>query len=150
MSTYKQIAKAVNAVIREKYPEIPIYMADVVDGTQKPYFFVEIRPTGVDNETKNMRRQRVNVFVTFNQKKADFSEDLDVFETLRKAFGMYITSESDSGKPRKLLVLDYSSEYVGKNNNIMQIYFNLDWYVDTEERGGTYIEYLNLRTQTQD
>ena len=40
--TLKEIKKAVNSALKEKYPDVKIYGADTIEGYMRPSFFVYI------------------------------------------------------------------------------------------------------------
>ena len=125
MVTYADIIKEVNLILKKEYPDIKRYGNDTVDNAVPPYFFVEVVPLGVSRESKNMLKKSCSVKITFVQKTIKQVEALNV-----------------SG--RKLLVSDYSHEYIEDHGNIPQISFSLEWYESTEYHDGDLITDISL------
>ena len=139
MTTYADIIKEVNLILKREYPDIKRYGNDIVDNAVPPYFFVEVVPLGVNRESKNMLKKSCSVKITFVQKTIKQVEALNVIEHIFEVLGMTL----DVGG-RKLLVSDYSHEYIEDHGNIPQISFSLEWYESTEYQGGDLITDISL------
>lgn len=139
MTTYADIIKEVNLILKREYPDIKRYGNDTVDNAVPPYFFVEVVPLGVNRESKNMLKKSCSVKITFVQKTIKQVEALNVIEHIFEVLGMTL----DVGG-RKLLVSDYSHEYIEDHGNIPQISFSLEWYESTEYQGGDLITDISL------
>lgn len=139
MTTYADIIKEVNLILKREYPDIKRYGNDTVDNAVPPYFFVEIVPLGISRESKNMLKKSCSAKITFVQKTIKQVEALNVIEHIFEVLGMTL----DVGG-RKLLVSDYSHEYIEDHGNIPQISFSLDWYESTEYQGGDLITDISL------
>lgn len=139
MVTYADIIKEVNLILKREYPDIKRYGNDTVDNAAPPYFFVEVVPLGISRESKNILKKSCSVKITFVQKTIKQVEALNVIEHIFEVLGMTL----DVGG-RKLLVSDYSHEYIEDHGNIPQISFSLEWYESTEYQGGDLITDISL------
>jgi hypothetical protein len=66
--------------------------------------------------------------ITYVQRIPDQVDNLEKVENIADTFGMNMEINN-----RNLLVLDYDHEYIGEQNNILQISFALDWWEDTHQ-----------------
>ena len=139
MVTYADIIKEVNLILKREYPDIKRYGNDTVDNAVPPYFFVEVVPLGISRESKNILKKSCSVKITFVQKTINQVEALNVIEHIFEVLGMTL----DVGG-RKLLVSDYSHEYIEDHGNIPQISFSLEWYESTEHHDGDLITDISL------
>lgn len=138
MVKYTDIINAVNELIKTKYPKIKRYGRETVDKAEPPYFFVELVPGSIIRESKNMFHNSCSVKITYNSRVHDDVDNLTKVQEIWELLGMTIKISG-----RKLLVLDYDHDYVGTNNNILQIGFRLDWYESTEYIEGDLIEHVS-------
>lgn len=139
MTTYADIIKEVNLILKREYPDVKRYGNDTVDNAVPPYFFVEVVPLGVNRESKNMLKKSCSVKITFVQKTIKQVEALNVIEHIFEVLGMTLNVGG-----RKLLVSDYSHEYIEDHGNIPQISFSLEWYESTEYHDGDLITDISL------
>ena len=139
MVTYADIIKEVNLILKREYPDVKRYGNDTVDNAVPPYFFVEIVPLGISRESKNILKKSCSVKITFVQKTIKQVEALNVIEHIFEVLGMTL----DVGG-RKLLVNEYSHEYIEDHGNIPQISFSLEWYESTEHHDGDLITDISL------
>lgn len=122
MITIKDIYKAVNNVIVAEYPTIPIVSKEVVEGADKPYYYVQILPTNLPNTSINYKEARYSVVITYFPNQPDSIEDIEVFEKLQLLFGYGIKIYNVFG-----IISDYDMDYIGQDENIMQCSFNLSY-----------------------
>lgn len=139
MTTYADIIKEVNLILKREYPNVKRYGNDTVDNAVPPYFFVEIVPLGTDRESKNMMHKSCSMKITFVQKIAKQVEALEVIENIFDALGMVLIVGD-----RRLLVTEYTHDYIEDHGNIPQISFKLDWYESTEYHNGDLITDISL------
>ena len=139
MTTYADIIKEVNLILKREYPNVKRYGNDTADNAVPPYFFVEIVPLGTDRESKNMMHKSCSVKITFVQKIAKQVEALEVIENIFDALGMVLIVGD-----RRLLVTEYTHDYIEDHGNIPQISFKLDWYESTEYHNGDLITDISL------
>jgi len=57
--TLKEIKKAVNSALKEKYPDVKIYGADTIEGYMRPSFFVYITQTFSESRLILYKEQRM-------------------------------------------------------------------------------------------
>lgn len=141
MIIYADIIKEVNLILKREYPNIKRYGNDTVDNAVPPYFFVEVVPFGINRESRNMMRKSCSVKITFVQKVAKQTEALEVIENIFDSLGMVLII-----KDRRLLVTEYTHDYIEDHGNIPQMSFKLDWYESTEYHDGELIEDIHLNT----
>lgn len=139
MITYSDIIKEINLILKREYLNIKRYGNDTVDNAVPPYFFVEIVPYETSRESQNILKKSCSVKITFVQKIAKQVEALEVIERIFEVLGMTLKI-----KDRKLLVKDYSHDYIEDHGNIPQISFLLDWYESTEYHDGEPITNISL------
>ena len=142
MITYADIIKEVNLILKKEYPNIKRYGNDTVDNAVPPYFFVEIVPFGIDRESRNMMHKSCSVKITFVQKIAKQTEALEVIDNIFDSLDMVLII-----KDRRLLVTEYTHDYIEDHGNIPQISFKLDWYESTEYHDGELIEDIHLNIE---
>lgn len=142
MTTYADIIKEVNLILKREYPNVKRYGNDTVDNAVPPYFFVEVVPLGTDRESKNMMHKSCSVKITFVQKIAKQVEALEVIENIFDALGMVLIVGD-----RRLLVTEYTHDYIEDHGNIPQMSFKLDWYESTEYHDGDLIEDIHLNIE---
>ena len=71
--------------------------------------------------------------ITYVQKVPDQVENLEISETIWEALGLtYPFFDRERKVNRSLKINDYSHDYIGQNNNILQISFGLNWWESTE------------------
>lgn len=139
MIIYADIIKEVNLILKREYPSIKRYGNDTVDNAVPPYFFVEVVPFGINRESRNMMHKSCSVKITFVQKVAKQTEALEVIENIFDSLGMVLII-----KDRRLLVTEYTHDYIEDHGNIPQMSFKLDWYESTEYHDGELIEDIHL------
>lgn len=142
MIIYADIIKEVNLILKREYPNIKRYGNDTVDNAVPPYFFVEVVPFGINRESRNMMHKSCSVKITFVQKVAKQTEALEVIENIFDSLGMVLII-----KDRRLLVTEYTHDYIEDHGNIPQMSFKLDWYESTEYHNGELIEDIHLKVE---
>lgn len=145
MITYADIIKEVNLILKKEYPNIKRYGNDTVDNAVPPYFFVEVVPYETSRESQNILKKSCSVKITFVQKTAKQVEALEIIERIFEALGMILKV-----KGRKLLVNDYTHDYIEDHGNIPQISFKLDWYESTEYHDGELITDISLKVERKE
>ena len=85
-------------------------------------------------------KKSCSVKITFVQKIPDQVEGLSVVERIFELLGINLKI-----KDRKLLVSDYTHEYIEDHENIPQISFRLDWYESTEYHSEVTIQEVSLK-----
>ena len=81
--TLKEIKKAVNSALKEKYPDVKIYGADTIEGYMRPSFFVYITQTFLES-TKNATHKNVEIEIDFIQRAANEEEAMKFFARMEE------------------------------------------------------------------
>lgn len=123
MVKYNELIRAVNAKLKALYPNIRRYGVDTVDNAVTPYFFVECVPIGTRYDSLNFGLRRADMKITYVQRTPDQSGALKVFSETEEALGRLLYAGS-----RKLIIQDFTYDFVGENANILQMSFGLEWY----------------------
>lgn len=123
MIWYTDLLKALNGRLKETYPAINRYGSSTTDGWAKPYFFTECVPGLLNYKTKNIVQRSCSLKITYFQEEPDELEQLEVAAGIRKMLGMKFYAAE-----RRLEVKNYTHDFVGEYNNIMQITFDLEWF----------------------
>lgn len=126
---YADIIRTINGILKSKYPTITRYGRDTVDKAVPPYFFVSCTPSGEEHESRNNLRKACTIRITYVQKVPDQADNLEKIDTIHDALGVSLEIPSAG---RYLHVYDYSCDYVGGSNNILQINFVLRWLDSTQ------------------
>lgn len=145
MITYADIIKEVNSILKKEYPDVKRYGNDTVDNAVPPYFFVEIVPYETSRESQNILKKSCSVKITFVQKVVKQVEALEVIERIFDLLGIVLDV-----KGRKLLISDYTHEYIEDHGNIPQVSFKLDWYESTEHHEGEPITDISLKVERKE
>ena len=111
--TLKEIKKAVNSALKERYPDMKIYGADTVEGYTRPSFFVYITQT-FSESTKNAFHKNVEVEIDFIQKHTNEADGMDFFTAMEEMFGQKLTIGMDlnfQGENAKIPVCQFDVEF---------------------------------------
>ena len=117
--TLKEIKKAVNSALKERYPDMKIYGADTVEGYTRPSFFVYITQT-FSESTKNAFHKNVEVEIDFIQKHTNEADGMDFFAAMEEMFGQKLTIGS-----RRLNTSNMDLNFQGENANIPVCQFDV-------------------------
>lgn len=130
------IKKAVVTLFRKNYPpgKYRIYGKPEVDGYQVPSFFIDVRLQDRQDMTANIVQKEFRVYIVYFQQDPHSKEaEADHYQKIEEIAEMLI-SKSPRNKHQKmvvevngrfLLVSDFSSDYTGKENNILTVSFSL-------------------------
>ena len=120
--TLKEIKKAVNFALKERYPDMKIYGADTVEGYTRPSFFVYITQT-FSESTKNAFHKNVEVEIDFIQKHTNEADGMDFFAAMEEMFGQKLTVGS-----RSLSTSAMDLNFQGENSNIPVCTFDVEFW----------------------
>ena len=120
--TLKEIKKAVNSALKEKYPNMKIYGADTVEGYTRPSFFVYITQT-FSESTKNALHKNAEIEIDYIQKAADETDGMDFFAAMEEIFGQKLKVDS-----RSLNTSNINLEFQGENSNIPVCTFDVEFW----------------------
>lgn len=132
MIGYGDLILELNRLLKGKYPHIKIYGNDTTEGWRKPYFFLECVPYSMNYVSRNFINKSCSLKITYFQRVPDEPDQLQKVEEIREMLGMKFCV-----KDRELDIKEYTHDYVGDYNNILQISFDLEWlensYKEPEE-----------------
>lgn len=120
--TLKEIKKAVNSALKEKYPDTKIYGADTVEGYTRPSFFVYATQT-YSETTKNAFHKNIEIEIDLIQKAPDETESMKFFSDMQELFGLKLTVGS-----RSLNTSNMDLSFEGENANIPVCQFDVEFW----------------------
>lgn len=120
--TLKEIKKAVNSALKERFPDMKIYGADTVEGYTRPSFFVYVTQT-LSESTKNVFHKNVEVEIDFIQKNTNEAEGMAFFAAMEEMFGQKLTIGS-----RRLNTSNMDLNFQGENANIPVCQFDVEFW----------------------
>lgn len=111
----------------ERYPDYKIYGKEIKEGYTTPSFFTEIIDKGSRAETRNFTAGGFTVKITYFQKEKNELDQLKKVDEIKSLFGLiFFVGE------RRLTVGEYSHDYIGEYNDILQISIDLDYKENTQ------------------
>jgi len=149
--TGKDIKEALVALLRGKYGSAyKYYSRQVVEGMLLPAFFVDVRLVQRKDETINIASKEYNCRIIYFQfDPAAKDADEDQYNKVEEITGLLVCKESKRNpkgnmvvkvNDRYLTVNECGVDYIGRENNIMELSFTLKFYdfkeptkQDTEE-----------------
>ena len=121
--TLKELKSGIVTLIKSQFPNIKIYSMAVVENYKRPSFFMQLKPTTMEPENYNSRRNRVSLYIDYLQKAIDEGDQLDVIDGLRDLFGLSIKIGD-----RAVDVVGFDYDYIGTDRNIPEISIDLEWF----------------------
>ena len=123
MVLYQDIAKAVTMVIKEAFPNIPIYGDEVREGYKTPSFFVGIMPVNSINHTKSIKEEQLLITVSYFSNTTESLKNYKVMQELKVAFGQVLSVDN-----RRFIIQETNTEKVGEDGDIYQFTFDINYY----------------------
>ncbi|MCI7301320.1 hypothetical protein NIA71_01305 [Ihubacter massiliensis] len=132
MITGQDLKKEIVRLLKSKY-DYMVYGKEVTEGYKKPSFFVDLRLLSQEDESVNIVSKSFHCTITYFQKKTSES---DILKTLESILGV-LTLQHPRSKKKKLMlkvgerylpVSNFEQGFTGKNNNIMTIDFDVEFY----------------------
>lgn len=120
--TLKDIKKAVNTALKEKFPDFKIYGADTVEGYTRPSFFVYVTQT-FSESTKNMIHKNVEIEIDFIQISPNEAQAMEFFATMEDTFGQKLIVGD-----RYLNTSEHTLDFQGENANIPTFSFDVEFW----------------------
>lgn len=120
--TLKNIKKAVNTALKEKFPDHKIYGADTVEGYTRPSFFVYVTQT-FSESTKNMIHKNVEIEIDFIQISSNEAEAMNFFSAMENIFGQKLKVGE-----RFLNTSEHTLDFQGENANIPVFSFDVEFW----------------------
>jgi hypothetical protein len=127
------IYTAVTGLLIEKY-KYEVYGHEVVEGYQKPSFFVNIKPKTISSGSVFYKKLAYTINITYFQETTDEIDNLIKIEELQVLFGNNLKINTNSS----INISEYDYDFVGENSNILQLsmeteFFNKLDYIDNYE-----------------
>ncbi|BBF45074.1 hypothetical protein lbkm_3833 [Lachnospiraceae bacterium KM106-2] len=133
MTTMIDIKKAINSLLKMKYPTYKRYGIEVTEGYERPSFFVDLRLDGRNDATANIEKKDCSCTITYFARKIDDIDNLTKVEEIQQ-----LLSGKDSRNRKKRMCLyvndryipvtKYHFGYTGEKNNILQIGFTISYF----------------------
>ena len=123
MVLYQNIAKAVTMVIKEAFPEVPIYGDEVREGYKTPSFFIGIMPVSSINHTKSIKEEQLLITISYFSNTTESLKNYRVMQELKVAVGQVLSVDN-----RKFTIQETNTEKVGEDGDIYQFKFDINYY----------------------
>lgn len=117
-------------MLKERYPphQYKIYGKEIREGYDVPCFFTEILDKGSKAETKNFAKGGFTVKITYFQKEKNEFDQLKKVDEIKCLFGLFFCIGD-----RKLTISDFSHDYIGEYQDILQISIEIDYKENTQK-----------------
>ena len=123
MVLYQDIARTVTMVIKEAFPDVPIYGDEVREGYKKPSFFIGIMPVSSINHTKSIKEEQLLITVSYFSDTTESLKNYQVMQQLKSAIGQVVGVDN-----RKFTIQETNTEKVGEDGDIYQFTFDINYY----------------------
>ena len=108
MIEYNDIIKAATMVLAKKFPNIPVYASETIEGYKPSCFFVELLPIETVYETLNIAQTTLTLVISYFSETNNGIENRNMIMQIKRAFGLKL----QVGK-RHLTLEKSTSEVVG-------------------------------------
>lgn len=117
-------------MLEGRYPpqKYKIYGKEIREGYKEPCFFTEILDRGSSAETKNFAKGGFTVKITYFQEVKNESDQLEKADEIKDLFGLFFCVGD-----RKLTVGEFSYDYIGEYQDILQISIEIDYKENTQK-----------------
>lgn len=109
-------------------PQYKIYGKEIREGYDAPCFFTEILDRGSRAETRNFAKGGFTIKITYFQAEKNELDQLEKVDEIKDLFGL-IFCVGD----RKLTIGDFSHDYIGEYQDILQISIEIDYKENTQK-----------------
>ena len=125
-----EIKKAINGLLKGRYPppQYKIYGKEIREGYDAPCFFTEILDRGSRAETRNFAKGGFTVKITYFQTEKNELDQLEKVDEIKDLFGLFFCVED-----RRLTVGEFSHDYIGEYQDILQISIEIDYKENTQK-----------------
>ena len=125
-----EIKKAINGLLKGRYPppQYKIYGKEIREGYDAPCFFTEILDRGSRAETRNFAKGGFTVKITYFQTAKNELDQLEKVDEIKDLFGLFFCVED-----RRLTVGEFSHDYIGEYQDILQISIEIDYKENTQK-----------------
>lgn len=125
---YAEIKKAVNGLLKGRYPPYKIYGKEIKEGYDTPCFFTEILDKGSRAETRNFAKGGITVKITYFQAEKNEMDQLEKADEIKDLFGLVFCVGD-----RRLTVGEYSHDFIGEYQDILQISIDIEYKENTQK-----------------
>lgn len=140
--TYSDIKKSIMQTLREGFPGEKVYGTDSIKGFKRPCLFVSLSP-GLTEETVNIKAKTCYVEILRMQPQPDEEDALVFFEKVEGLFSPKVAVGN-----RRLNSSDFRAAFIGEGNNVPQIEFEIDYYVNVEKKQtNRMIEHVEIKEE---
>lgn len=123
-----EIKKAINELLKKRYPDYKLYGKEIKEGYVAPAFFTEIIDKGSHRQTKNFAFGGFTVKITYFQTTKNELDQLKIVDEIRELFGMIFYIEN-----RRLTVGEFSHDYIGEYSDILQVNIDINYKENTQK-----------------
>ena len=109
-------------------PQYKIYGKEIREGYDAPCFFTEILDRGSRAETRNFAKGGFTVKITYFQTEKNELDQLEKVDEIKDLFGLFFCVED-----RKLTIGEFSHDYIGEYQDILQISIEIDYKENTQK-----------------
>lgn len=109
-------------------PQYKIYGKEIREGYDAPCFFTEILDRGSRAETRNFAKGGFTVKITYFQTAKNELDQLEKVDEIKSLFGLFFCVGD-----RKLTISDFSHDYIGEYQDILQISIEIDYKENTQK-----------------
>lgn len=127
---FSEIKRSVNGLLKGRYPppQYKIYGKEIREGYDAPCFFTEILDGGSRAETRNFAKGGFTVKITYFQEEKNELDQLEKVDEIKDLFGLFFCVGD-----RKLTVGEFSHDYAGEYQDILQISIEIDYKENTQK-----------------
>ena len=109
-------------------PQYKIYGKEIREGYDATCFFTEILDRGSRAETRNFAKGGFTVKITYFQTEKNELDQLEKVDEIKDLFGLFFCVGD-----RKLTIGEFSHDYIGEYQDILQISIEIDYKENTQK-----------------
>lgn len=128
---YTEIKKALNSLLKKKYPELKIYGKEIKEGYDVPCFFTEIVNAQSKAQNRNFEKISFTLYITYFQEIKSELEQLKKVDEIKEMFGMKFKVGN-----ALLTTGEYAYDFIGEYSDILRISVDFE-YLEGKERKET-------------
>ena len=130
--TLVDIKKCLIALMKTSYPDTDYnyYASDVIEGFVRPCFFTKLQVDSCEPINFNTKQVRATFSIAYLQDHIDEVDCLNVAQTLVNSFGLNVNISCASGSDGNVIIDSSDWDFVGTEDNILELNFDLTWYED--------------------
>lgn len=136
------ICTTVNLLLKSKYPSYKTYGHEVVEGFDKPSFFVNLVPNTISNESVNYKKYSYSIVITYFQDRPNEIDNLNKADEIQALFGYHLKVGD-----KLLAITDFDYEFVGEYTNILQMSFEMEYMEYNQKQQPETATELNLKVE---